>query len=62
MSSTNRNTAETLVTESNSVTDKHSGMLVAPLNAVLTDKYYWLVSMKGMENRNNYKIFANWLR
>ncbi|KJG19036.1 hypothetical protein UA33_03150 [Photobacterium angustum] len=62
MSTTNRNTAETLVTEANSVTDKHSGMLVAPLNAVLTDKYYWLVSMKGMENRNNYKIFANWLR
>ncbi|WP_367990580.1 LysR substrate-binding domain-containing protein [Vibrio sp. NTOU-M3] len=38
-----------------------SGVLIAPFNAVLTNKYYWLVSVKGMEHRSTYKLFANWL-
>ncbi len=39
-----------------------SGELVSPFNAVLTDKHYWLVTVKGMEHRPNYRLFSKWIR
>ncbi|MDN3701550.1 LysR substrate-binding domain-containing protein [Vibrio artabrorum] len=38
-----------------------SGELVAPYQAVLTNKHYWLVSVRGMEHRASYKLFASWV-
>ncbi|MCK6264482.1 LysR family transcriptional regulator [Vibrio sp. ZSDE26] len=38
-----------------------SGALVSPFNAILTDKHYWLVTVKGMEHRPKYRLFSNWI-
>ncbi|MGR5065215.1 LysR substrate-binding domain-containing protein [Photobacterium sp. DNB22_13_2] len=38
-----------------------SGELIAPYQAILTNKHYWLVSVKGMEHRASYKLFSSWV-
>lgn len=39
-----------------------SGELVAPYDAILTNKHFWLVSVKGMERRASYQLFAKWMK
>lgn len=39
-----------------------TGELVAPFKRVTTDKSYWLVTVPGMENRDKFRLFSDWLK